>query len=205
MVATILQTIVLWLIGGITPGPIILLCTSKILSDKSFSIYRWLGYGLLAGFIEFIIGFFVVGTANMFQIPLMIFSILGIFGGIFLVYIAYTLYWSMSYQKWPSIQLDAKYVITYMLLNGPMRLFRVTVCLPIAMQLKQQLMYGEFIFVAIFEIAMILWLSAIIWSIYLGKKFFLKNWREVMLGKVLSVLLLGLWVKLIIDSITFIF
>lgn len=205
MLVVILQTLLLGLIWGITPWPVILLFTAKLFSGERFGMYAWFGYALLTWLIEFLIGLFVVSTANMFQIPVFVFSILGIFGGVFLFYLAFALHRSTNYRENSSPILNTKYIIVYMLFNGPLRLFRITVCLPVAMQLKWYLTYGQFVFVGIFEFAMVVGLSSIIWLLYIGRKFFLQKWHQNLICKVLSFVLLWLWVKLIVDWMLFIF
>lgn len=96
-----------------------------------------------------------------------------------LLYIAYSIYKinSIEYsEKSPEKNIQIKHIIAIMIFNGPMWIFWLSVCLPTAFQLAEKIQYGEYLFLLVFEIFMILWLSIMLLTFHFFRKIFLNKW-----------------------------
>jgi threonine/homoserine/homoserine lactone efflux protein len=163
MLDIICTAIVLWLIWGFTPGPVILLSFSEILKSPSQGFSKGLIYVTFAGLTEFLIWLFLISTSSRFQIPYIFFHRMAILGSLMLWYLAFQTYkiHKIEYKR-QEHNIKATHIIILMLLNGPLWLFWLSVCLPVAFRLGKMLNYWEYLFVMIFEIAMMIWLTIIL-------------------------------------------
>jgi threonine/homoserine/homoserine lactone efflux protein len=195
--------IILGLIGGLTPGPVIILALSEILRSPTKGISNGTMYIAVAGLTEFCIGFFLVATSSWLKIPPFIFHMLAVVGAFLLFYIAFQLYKIKHFQyEQENKKVGVKHIIMLMILNGPMWLFWISVCLPIAFSLGNQIHYGQYLFIAIFEVSMVTALAAIFFSFRLLRKY-LSN--EKIVGKVfiiLSVLIFLIGLRLLYSEVS---
>ena len=123
-----------------------------------------------------------------------------------LVYIAIQLYKikKVDYEK-EQKKISAKHIVALMVFNGPMWLFWVSVCLPIAFSLGDKVNHGEYLFVLIFEISMIVAMAVIFFGFNYFRKF-LSN--EKIIRKVFIVLSLFIFLialKILYKEILFFF
>lgn len=80
-----LTPIILGIVGGITPGPIILLAFSEVLKDSKKGLANGGIYLIYAGLTEFFIGLFLIYSSKSFQIPAIVFHVLSIIGILLLI------------------------------------------------------------------------------------------------------------------------
>ena len=200
----IITAIILWLIWWVTPWPVILIAFSEMLKSPK----KWLKRGILFLFIaaitEFFIALFLILSFSFLQIPEFIFHIISLVWVLVLLYIAYQVYKvrKIEYSE-DTKQVKAWHIFTLMMLNGPMWVFWLSVCLPEAFKLWNILPYWEFIFLIIFEISMMIWLGLILFSFYWFRKAFT---NEKIVGKIfliLSLLLFGIAVKILYTEIIY--
>src|SRR3989338_7696255 len=108
----LVTTILLGFIGGLTPGPILLIALSEILRSPHKGIINGGMYIIVAGLTEFFIGLFLIATSAWLKIPDIVFHIFAIVGVIMLVYIAIQLYKikKVDYEK-EQKKISAKHIV----------------------------------------------------------------------------------------------
>lgn len=194
----ILTPIILGLIGGVTPGPIILLAFSEVLKDSKKGLANGGIYLIYAGLTEFFIGLFLIITSKSFQIPAIVFHILSIIGIALLIYIAIKIFniSSIKYED-KTTSIRPIHIIGLMFLNGPLWIFWISVCLPSAFHLGQLVNNGEYLFLLIFEISMMTGLGIMLFGFNTFRDYF-SNYKVVSrIFRVLTIILGFLIIKII--------
>ncbi len=169
----ILTATVLGFTGGLTPGPIILMSFAEVLRSPTKGLANGRMYLIVAGLTEFFIGLFLVVTASWFQLPNYVFHSIAILGVLMLLYIAFqinkirTINWGEGKRK-----IGIGHIIAFMLLNGSLWLFWISVCLPSAYKFGEAVPYGEYFFVIIFEIAMMTALGSLLFAFNSFRSYF---------------------------------
>lgn len=193
----ILTAIILGFVGGVIPGPIILLAFSEILKSPKKGLANGTKYILVAGLTEMAVGVFLVVTFSWFKIPQIIFHIFSILGIAMLIYIAAQLFKTkkIDYEK------EQKYIgtigiIFLMILNGSLWAFWLSVCLPIAFHLGNEIKFGEYLFILLFEFSMVIAMT-IIFMLFNRLKLYFSN--EKIIKR--SFFILGLLISLIVLKI----
>ena len=172
--SNILTTIILGFTCGLSPGPIILLSFSEILRSPKEGLKNGGMYLAVAGLTEFCIGLFLIATASYFQIPTFLLHILSLFGAWLLLFIAYQIFQIRTIQcntNTPKKTIGMWKIALFVLLNGPLWLFWISVCLPIAFQLGTSIYWGAYLFICIFEISMMIGLACIIFGFHTFRSF----------------------------------
>ncbi len=182
----IATAIILWLIGGVTPWPIILLAFAEVLHSPRNGLRNGWMYLLFAGLTEFAIGIFLISTSSRLHIPSLLFHGIAIGGAGVLIYLALQIYRIRTIDAdVPPQKTGFFHIIVLMLLNWPLWLFWISVCVPAAFRLGEFIQYGEYLFVIIFEIAMVLALSCMLFGFNAWRKYFT---NEQIVGKIFVVL-----------------
>lgn len=169
----ILTALVLWLVWGLSPGPIILLSFSEILRSPKDGLKNGGMYLVIAWLTEFFIGLFLIGTAAWLKIPVMIFHGLAILGIAMLLFIAFQILKirTIDYTQ-EQKQMSIFHIALFVLLNWPLWLFWISVCLPAAFRLGDKIYLGEYVFAIIFEIGVILGLAVMLFGFNSFRNFF---------------------------------
>ncbi len=191
----IITTIILGFIGGLTPGPILLIALSEILRSPKKGLVNGGMYIIVAGLTEFFIGLLLVATSSWLKIPHVVFHIFAFVGVVMLAYIALQLYKirKIDYTK-EQKKVGIKHIFLLMIFNGPLWLYWTSVCLPIAFSMGSSIHYGEYLFVAIFEISMVVVITIIFFGFNALRKFLLNERviRKVFVALAILVFLLAL-------------
>lgn len=194
----ILTPIILGLIGGVTPGPIILLAFSEVLKNSKKGLANGGIYLIYAGLTEFFIGLFLIITSTSFQFPTIVFHLLSIIGITLLIYIAIKMFSISSIKYDKNIKsIRPHHIIGLMILNGPLWIFWISVCLPSAFNLGKFINYGEYIFLVIFEISMMTGLGIMLFGFNAFRDYFSNKKIVSRIFHVLTILLGFLIVKMI--------
>lgn len=200
----IMTAILLGLTGGITPGPIILLAFSEIRRSPKVRSKKWGDVFVFCRTYGIFIGLFLVATSSFLQIPIFVFHSLAILGIGMLLFVAFRVLQirRISTDK-ETKKIGIGQVIILMLLNGPLYLFWISVCVPAAFRLGEKMHYGEYIFVIIFEISMMVGLAVMLFGFNSFRRL-LTN--EKVVGKVflaLSILIFLLALKIFVGEILY--
>ncbi len=202
----IFTAIILGFVGGITPGPIILLAFSEILRSQKKGLVNGAMYLIFAGLTEFFIGLFLILTTSFLEIPQIILHTISLIGVIILLMLAYQIFQihKIEYKK-TTKKVKVWHIISLMLLNGPLWMFWISVCIPTAFKLGEMISYGEFLFLFIFEISMMIGLAIMLFGFNSFRSVF-KN--EKIISRVfliLSFLLFFIAVKVLYSEVLFFF
>lgn len=202
----ILTAIILGFTAGLSPGPIILLAFSEILRSPKEGLKNWGKYLMIAGVTEFFIGLFLIVSASYFQIPQIILHILSLFWGGLLLFIAYQVFQirTIKYEdgtKGKSV--ESWKVALFVILNGPLWLFWISVCVPVAFRLESQIYGGALLFIFIFEISMVVGLACILFGFHSFRSFFSKESVVHTIFTILSGILVLLAIKILYPEILF--
>lgn len=194
----ILTPIFLGFIGGVTPGPIIFLAFSEVLKDSKKGLVNGGVYLLFAGITEFFIGLFLISTSKNLNLSPIVFHALAIAGIILLIYIAINIFRINSINpKNKPTKINSKHIIALMLLNGPLWMFWLSVCLPAAFSLGQVFKYGEYLFLVIFELSMMSGLAIMLFGFNAFREHFSNEKIVRRIFQILTFLLSLLIIKMI--------
>jgi threonine/homoserine/homoserine lactone efflux protein len=178
--------IILGFTGGLIPGPIIILAFSEIIKSPKNGLVNGAKYIVFAGLTEFLIGFFLVATSSLIIIPVVILHIITIIGILMLFYIGYQVYRirKIEYNS-TAKKIGIVHIVVLMLLNGPLWLFWISVCVPAALKLGDLINFGEYLFIIIFEISMMFGLAIILFGFNSFRNLLTK---EKIIGRIFSIL-----------------
>lgn len=197
-------TITLWLIWGLTPWPVIFIWFSEILEFPKKWLIRWWIFVLVAGVTEFFIGLFLIATSAWLKIAPLFIHFVGLWGVIMLCFLAWKIS-KINSIKHQQSKKDIKilHIIVLMASYWPLWLFWISVCLPIALKFWNIFPHGGYVFLAIFEISMMVWLWVLLFLFYSFRHIFS---NKKVIGKVfmvLSILLLYIAMKMLYGEILF--
>lgn len=148
------EAFVLGLIGGVIPGPV-LTCTFTEILQRGLS--KGMRIVLLAVVLETGVGAASVMLFSVARVPEAAFNVLSLIGAVVLMWIAVSIWRIKTLETDKLLHLSFKKIAIITLTNGLLWTFWFTVCVPRAAQLKQQLPFGQFIFVILFELG---WLAS---------------------------------------------
>lgn len=149
MLNDLLSALVLGLIGGVIPGPVLTAIFTEILQSgilKSFRIILW---AMLTETTVALISLLVLSSMNFSE---------AVFQGISVVGAAILIWISTSIWKIRTIDSDKKVhfslgkISAMIVANGVLWTFWITVCVPKAILLSQKVAFGNYLFLLLVEI-----------------------------------------------------
>jgi threonine/homoserine/homoserine lactone efflux protein len=149
MKSQILTAFLLGLVGGVVPGPVLTAIFTEILQKgflKSFRIIFW------AVLTETVVALVSLLAFTSFHLPPSFFYGISIVGVGILIFIATQLWRIKSLDTEETIHFGVTKIITMILANGVLWMYWITVCIPKAMVLGEQINYGEFLFLILVEV-----------------------------------------------------
>jgi threonine/homoserine/homoserine lactone efflux protein len=161
----ILEAFILGLIAGAIPGPILTGTLSETLVGE---LKRGVRVILKAFLIETTIALLIVLLVLSLEISQLFFQALSLGGTVVLIWLAYQVYNinNIHDEKKEIFTLSKIFLLT--ILNGGFWIFWLTVCVPKAYTLKDQIFQGHILFILFFEIG---WLLSIIFISVIFSKF----------------------------------
>lgn len=148
MTQQIFTALILGLIGGIVPGPVLAAIFTEILQSgfsKSLRIILW------AMLTETIVAFISLVILSSLGLSQSFFYALSFIGSGVLIWIAAQLWKIESLGLGKKVHFGIWKIATMILANGVLWTFWITVCVPKAITLGDQIQYGEFLFLLIVE------------------------------------------------------
>jgi hypothetical protein len=103
---------------------------------------------------------------------------------------------SIKYNK-ETKSIKPSHIIGLMILNGPLWIFWISVCLPSAFNLGQLINHGEYLFLLIFEISMMTGLGIMLFGFNAFREYFSNEKVVSRIFRVLTILLSFLIIKII--------
>jgi len=149
MLSQILSAIVLGLIGGIIPGPVLAATFTEILQ---FSFAKSLRIILWAMLTETVIALASLILISSLHLSEGFFRGLSFIGAGVLIYIAISIWKINTIDTEKKVHFSLPTISAMILANGVLWTFWVTVCVPRAISLSEQVVFGQYLFVGLVEI-----------------------------------------------------
>lgn len=167
MTQQILTALILGLIGGIIPGPVLAATFTEILQSgfsKSLRIILW------AMLTETVVALASLVAISSIGLPQSFFYALSFVGAGILLWIATEIWKIQSLGLEKKVHFSLWKISAMILANGVFWMFWITVCIPKAIVLGEQIQYGQFLFLILVEVG---WListigSALVFSWFRG-------------------------------------
>ncbi|MFA6486039.1 MAG: LysE family transporter [Candidatus Magasanikbacteria bacterium] len=196
----ILEVFVLGLIGGAVPGPMLTAVFTEVLNGgfkKSFKvIFRALS-------AEVIVAIAILLVVFSLQIPQLYFYILSLAGAIFLIWLASNI-WKINKVGEDRGEIFSFYRIFILtILSGAFWIFWLTVCVPRAFALKEQIVGGQFLFLLAFELGWIVMTGFLAYVFSKFRPLLLKKNLVSTIFKVFALLLVFFALKSIWMSVVY--
>jgi len=192
----LLSIFLLGLIGGANPGPILTASFTEALR-KGFA--KSLPVVFMAMIAESIIAIFILTLFFSINIPESFFYAISFIGAGVLVWLASQI-WKIKKLGGEGEVFSFKKIFLLTIFNGPFWIFWITICIPQAFLLKEQIMGGQILFLIIFELG---WFSATVFLTFLFSQFrpfLIKTNFVPIIFKVFALILLFFALKLAITS-----
>jgi threonine/homoserine/homoserine lactone efflux protein len=153
-----LSAFVLGMVAAATPGPIIMAVFGEVLQTG-------IGAGLRIMFVsmatEIAIALAVIGFVTIAGFPLAVYHAISIVGAGVLAWFAWML-WRRRDADAAGMHLGPRHVVLLMVTNGILWTFWVTVCVPLAMALREHVAFGQYLFLAGFELGYLVMALALV-------------------------------------------
>lgn len=179
----ITNAIIIGLVGGVIPGPILASAFLSSIVDgfkRSIKIILW---GMLN---ETLVALFSLTIFRMLNLPFSVFHILSIVGGVLLIDISIKL-WKIKNLEIETKEILSLKKISYLILtNGVLWAYWITVCIPQALQLDKYISLGSYLFLILVEIS---WLISTVVATYIFSlsKAILNNSRQIKIIKIFAI------------------
>lgn len=202
MTQQIFTALILGLVGGIVPRPVLAAIFTEILQSgfsKSLRIILW------AMLTETIVAFISLVILSSLGLSQSFFYALSFIGAGVLIWIATQLWKVESLDLGKKVHFGVGKIAAMILANGVLWTFWITVCVPKAITLGDQIQYGEFLFLLIVELG---WLVSTVGVAFAFSWFrgTLSNPHVVpFMFKLFSIIFLYFSLSMLYTSITFFF
>lgn len=149
VLSQIMEVFVLGAIGGAVPGPVLTAVFTEIVNSGLTKSFKVIIRALAA---EIIVASSILLIVFSMNIPQLYFYAISLAGALFLIYLAYNV-WKIDKvggEKGEIFSFYKMFLLT--VLNGAFWVFWLTVCVPRAFALREQIVGGQFIFLIAFEL-----------------------------------------------------
>lgn len=149
MAQQIFTAVVLGLIGGVIPGPVLAATCTEILQSgfpRSLRIIFW------AMLTETVIALVSLVVLSSFGLSQSFFYALSFVGAGILIWIATQLWKIKNLDLGEKVHFGVGKIAAMILANGVLWTFWITVCVPKAVILGEQIRYGQFLFLLLVEV-----------------------------------------------------
>jgi threonine/homoserine/homoserine lactone efflux protein len=188
-------------LGGSIPGPVV---TASFTETLRGGFIKGLRILLMSVVAESIIAIVILSGFHYIKIPYYFFHLVSLVGSLVLVWFAVQT-WKIKGVEESGEIFTFKDIFLMLVSGGPFWIFWITVCVPQASLLNQDIWGGYVLFMLIFEAG---WLAATSLWVFIFSRFRAlfkkKNLISVVL-KVLAVALVIFAIKLIVESLLFFF
>lgn len=196
----IFSVLTLGIIGGSIPGPIM---AATFTESVRRGFARSLLVILRALVAESIVAILILTLFFSFNIPQYFFYVISFGGSIMLFYLALQV-WKIN-----KIDREEREIFSFLkifiltILNGPFLIFWITICVPQAFLMKQQIPQGHIIFLLLFELGWIISITA--WT-FLFSRFRSSLTKEKIVPivfKIFSLILVYFAISLLVEGFKF--
>ena len=199
LLSKIVEIVLLGIIGGAVPGPIMTATFTEVLNGglkKSFLVMlkALTAESIVAGFVLFI--FFAWDVSETY------FHVISFSGAIVLFWLAKQVWGIQKVASREKAIFSFPKIMLLTLLNGGFWIFWITICVPRAFELRQIVMGGQVLFLALFEAGWLLSMAVLAYVFSRFRPLLLKKKLVSTVFKVLALLLVffglkSVWVSLV--------
>jgi threonine/homoserine/homoserine lactone efflux protein len=200
LLINLFEILVLGIIGGLVPGPILMSVFAETLNGGLQKGFRVIS---LALFAESLIAFFILSVAYSIGIPPLFFHLISLGGAMVLFWLAWQVWKIKELESGKGTLFSFPKIFLLTVLNGGFWIFWITVSVPRALDLESFLSGGRFLFLLLFEFGWFLatTLLAILFSYF--RPILQKKDLVSFTFKMCAVLLVAFGIQSLYESICF--
>jgi len=161
----IFEALILGLVGGIIPGPILAATFTEILQSGFVKSLRIILWGMLTETVVALVSLVILSSLGL---SLSVFHVLSIFGAGILLWIAYSIWKINSIDTNTKVHFGFGKISAMIIANGVLWTFWITVCIPKAVALNATILFGQYIFLILVEVG---WLISTVAVAYIFSRF----------------------------------
>lgn len=165
VVHEILIALTLGLIGGMIPGPVITAVFTEILQSGFKGSLRIIFIAMLIETLVAVISLLIFSLSGLDEA---VFRILSFFGALVLVWISTSLWKVKTLDTNEKVIFTNWKIIVMILSNGVLWTYWITICIPKAILLSEQILFGDYLFMGLVQIG---WLISTLLMAFLFSRF----------------------------------
>ena len=165
MIHELVIALMLGLIGGVIPGPVITAVFTEILQSGYLKSLRIIMIALVTETVVALICLLILGSLGFNEA---FFRGLSFAGAVILIWIAISIWKVRTLDSGEKVQFGLWKVIIMILSNGVLWTYWITICIPKAMLLGEGLHLGEYLFMALVQLG---WLISTLMVAFLFSRF----------------------------------
>lgn len=165
MIHELVIALMLGLIGGVIPGPVITAVFTEILQSGYLKSLRIIMIALVTETLVAIISLIIFASLNFNQ---GFFYGLSLAGAAILIWIALSLWKVRSLDSGEKVEFGIWKIVVMILSNGVLWTYWITICIPKAILLGDQLQLGEYLFMGLVQLG---WLISTVVVAFLFSRF----------------------------------
>jgi threonine/homoserine/homoserine lactone efflux protein len=155
----------LGLIGGVIPGPVITAVFTEILQNGLSRSLRIIGIAFVTESLVALISLLVFSALGL---PESFFRGLSLLGAVILVWISLSIWKVTSLDKGEKVRFGWWKIVVMILSNGVLWTYWITICIPKAILLGEELVLGAYLFMGLVQMG---WLLSTLLMAYLFSRF----------------------------------
>ncbi len=149
-----INALVLGLIGGIIPGPVLMAVFSEIVARGYLKCFKVIFQALL---LESLVALFSLTLVIFFDFNLDFFYVLSLVGSIVLIWMGIQIFNIKCINLDEQVFFTLPKIFILILSNGVLWIFWITVCVPKAILISEKIQFGEYLYLGMVELG---WLSS---------------------------------------------
>lgn len=200
MAHELIIALMLGLIGGLIPGPVITAVFTEILQSGFAKSLRIIGIALVTETLVAIISLMILSSLNFNEA---FFRGLSLAGAGILIWIAVSIWKVRSLDSGQKVEFGLWKIILMILSNGVLWTYWLTICIPKAILLGERLQFGAYLFMGLVQLG---WLTSTLVAAFLFSRFrrILSRPRVIpVLFKIFALAFVYFAVDMVIKSIQF--
>ena len=165
MIHELVIALMLGLIGGLIPGPVITAVFTEILQSGFAKSLRIIGIALVTETMVAVVSLMLLSSLNFNEA---FFRGLSLAGAVILIWIALSIWKVKSLDSGQKVEFGLWKVILMILSNGVLWTYWLTICIPKAILLGEQLHLGAYFFMGLVQLG---WLTSTLVAAFLFSRF----------------------------------
>ena len=149
MTNEIISALILGLIGGVIPGPVLAATFTEILQSGFLKSLRIIFWAMLTETVIALVSLLILSSMNLSEA---IFRIISFAGAGILIWIAISIWKVKRIDSEEKVHFSLGKISAMIMANGILWTFWMTVCVPKAISLGERIYLGQFVFLILVEI-----------------------------------------------------